>query len=110
MIVVYDGEVDVVLFFSLFLVCELFKVMCEVGFDVEFVEIGVWFDLKQGVEFVVYCILQEVFGNCFWYGGFGMSVCVMFKWIDQGFEVLVDDDGIWVEVICNGFDLNFEVQ
>jgi signal transduction histidine kinase len=110
MTVVRDGEALAAPQPSLSSARELFKVMRGAGLEVEFVEAGTRLDLKQGAELAVYRILQEALSNALSHGGPGTNARVSFKWIEQGLEVLVDDDGFRAEAIRNGLDPNLEAQ
>jgi len=110
MTVVRDGEADAAPQPSLSSARELFKVMRGAGLEVEFVEAGTRLDLKQGAELAVYRILQEALSNALSHGGPGTNARVSFKWIEQGLEVLVDDDGFRAEALRNGLDPNLEAQ
>jgi signal transduction histidine kinase len=110
MTVVSAGEADAAPQPSLSSARELFKVMRDAGLEVKFVETGTRLDLKQGAELAIYRILQEALGNALAHGGAGTSATVTFKWIEQGLEVLIDDDGIRAEALRNGLDPNVEAQ
>jgi signal transduction histidine kinase len=110
MTVVRAGEADAAPQPSLSSARELFKVMRDAGLEVEFQESGTRLDLKQGAELAVYRILQEALGNTLTHGGAGTNARVIFKWTEQGLEVLVDDDGIRAEAVRNGLDPNVEAQ
>lgn len=110
MTVVSAGEADAAPQPSLSSARELFKVMRDAGLEVRFVETGSRLDLKQGAELAIYRILQEALSNALAHGGPGTGATVTFKWIEQGLEVLIDDDGIRAEALRNGLDPNVEAQ
>jgi signal transduction histidine kinase len=91
--VVRDGEADAGPQPGLASLRDLFAVMRDAGLEVRFEEAGERLALKQGAELSIYRILQEALGNALTHGGPGTEARVVFRWTDQGLEVLVDDDG-----------------
>ncbi len=89
---------------------DLFKVMRDAGLEVEFVETGDRFDLKEGAELAVFRILQEALSNALKYGGEGTSAKVSFTWTEEGLQVLVDDNGARMEARRHGLDPNEVAQ
>ncbi len=93
MTIVRDGEAAVSPQPRLKTARELFTVMRDAGLQVDFVETGTPFALKEGAELAVFRILQEALANALEYGGEGTHVKVSFTWTEEGLQVLVDDDG-----------------
>lgn len=72
----------------------LFGVMRDAGLRVSFAETGDRFPLKPGAELAIYRILQSALTNALTHGGPGTEARVSFGWTQDGFQLLVDDDGI----------------
>jgi signal transduction histidine kinase len=89
---------------------DLFKVMRDAGLEVEFVESGDRFDLKEGAELAVFRILQEALTNALKYGGESTHAKVSFTWTDEGLQVLVDDNGARAHARRQGLDPNEVAQ
>jgi signal transduction histidine kinase len=93
MTVVSDGQAEAVTAPQMQTSRDLLKVMGDAGLDITFVESGTPFDLKPGAELAIFRILQESLSNALTYGGDGTEVAVSQTWTDEGFQLLVDDDG-----------------
>ncbi|CAN5174915.1 hypothetical protein BH09ACT1_BH09ACT1_23230 [soil metagenome] len=93
MTIVSDGESEAVVVPQMQTSRDLVKVMGDAGLDITFVESGKPFDLKPGAELAIFRILQESLANALTYGGDGTEVTVTQTWTDEGFQLLVDDDG-----------------
>lgn len=93
MTIVSDGEAEAVVVPQMQTSRDLVKVMGDAGLDIAFVELGTPFDLKPGAELAIFRILQESLSNALTYGGDGTEVTVTQTWTDEGFQLLVDDDG-----------------
>ena len=85
---------------------DLFKVMREAGLEITFQEIGKRFAMKPGAELSIFRILQETLDNALTYGGDGTKVNVTFTWTEDGFGVVIDDDGVRAESRRAGLDPN----
>ena len=106
MLVVREGEAEVDVQPQLKSASELFKVMREAGLEIAFVETGDRFDMKPGAELSIYRILQESLDNALSYGGQGTEVKIAFTWTDDGFGVVIDDDGVRAASRREGLDPN----
>ena len=106
MSVVREGEAEVDVQPQLKSAGELFKVMREAGLEITFVETGSRFEMKPGAELSIFRILQESLDNALTYGGTGTQVNVAFTWTDDGFGVVIDDDGVRAESRRAGLDPN----
>ncbi len=106
MTVVREGEAEVEVQPQLKSAGELFKVMREAGLDITFEETGDRFEMKPGAELSIFRILQESLDNALTYGGTGAQVKVAFTWTDDGFGVVIDDDGVRAESRREGLDPN----
>lgn len=106
MTVVRDGEAAVATQPELKSARDLFKLMRDSGLVVTFEENGTRFDMKPGAELSVFRILQEALANALKHGGEGTEVKVTFTWTDEGFQLVVDDDGIRSETRRAGLDPN----
>ena len=106
MAVVREGEAEVDTQPQLKTAGDLFKVMREAGLDITFQEIGTRFAMKPGAELSIFRILQESLDNALTYGGTGTQVNVTFTWTDDGFGLVIDDDGIRAESRRAGLDPN----
>lgn len=106
MSVVREGEAEVDTQPQLKTAGDLFKVMREAGLDITFQEIGTRFAMKPGAELSIFRILQESLDNALTYGGAGTQVNVTFTWTDDGFGLVIDDDGIRAESRRAGLDPN----
>jgi signal transduction histidine kinase len=93
MTIVSDGESEAVVVPQMQTSHDLVKVMGDAGLEITFVESGKPFDLKPGAELAIFRILQESLSNALTYGGNGTEVTVTQTWTDEGFQLLVDDDG-----------------
>jgi signal transduction histidine kinase len=106
MTVVREGEAEVEVQPQLKSARELFKVMREAGLEITFEETGDRFEMKPGAELSIFRILQESLDNALTYGGPGTQVKVAFTWTDDGFGVVIDDDGVRAESRRQGLDPN----
>jgi signal transduction histidine kinase len=106
MSVVREGEAEVDVQPQLKSAGELFKVMREAGLDITFVETGERFQMVPGAELSIFRILQESLDNALTYGGEGTHVKVAFTWTEDGFGVVIDDDGVRAESRRAGLDPN----
>lgn len=106
MMVVREGEAEVEVQPQLKSASDLFKVMREAGLDITFVETGERFAMKPGAELSIFRILQESLDNALTYGGQGTQVKVAFTWTEDGFGVVIDDDGVRAESRRAGLDPN----
>jgi len=106
MTVVREGEAEVEVQPQLKSARDLFKVMREAGLDITFEETGERFEMMPGAEISIFRILQESLDNALTYGGTGTKVKVAFTWTDDGFGVVVDDDGVRSESRRDGLDPN----
>lgn len=106
MAVVRDGEAAVDTQPELKSARDLFKLMRDSGLVVSFEEHGDRFEMKPGGELSVFRILQEALTNSLKHGGEGTEVKVVFTWTDDGFQVVVDDDGIRSASRRDGLDPN----
>ncbi len=106
MTVVREGEAEVEVQPQLKSARDLFKVMREAGLDITFEETGDRFEMKPGAELSIFRILQESLDNALTYGGEGTQVKVAFTWTDDGFQVVIDDDGVRAESRRAGLDPN----
>lgn len=106
MTVVREGEAEVEVQPQLKSASGLFKVMREAGLDITFEESGDRFEMKPGAELSIYRILQESLDNALTYGGSGTQVKVAFTWTEDGFGVVIDDDGVRAESRRAGLDPN----
>lgn len=106
MTVVREGEAEIQVQPQLKSAGQLFKVMREAGLDITFEESGERFETKPGSELSIYRILQESLDNALTYGGPGTQVKVVFTWTEDGFGVVVDDDGVRAESRRAGLDPN----
>lgn len=106
MTVVREGEAEVEVQPKLKSAGDLFKVMREAGLDITFEETGERFEMKPGAELSIFRILQESLDNALTYGGTGTQVKVAFTWTDDGFGVVIDDDGVRAESRRQGLDPN----
>ena len=106
MTVVREGEADVDTQPQLKAAADLFKVMREAGLEITFQEIGKRFAMKPGAELSIFRILEETLDNALTYGGDGTKVNVTFTWTDDGFGVVIDDDGVRAESRRAGLDPN----
>lgn len=93
MTIVSDGEAEAVIVPQMQTNRDLLKVMGDSGLNITFAESGEPFDLKPGAELAIFRILQESLSNALTYGGDGTEVTVSQTWTDEGFQLLVDDDG-----------------
>ena len=84
----------------------LFKVMREAGLTISFDEVGTAFEMKPGAELSVYRILEEALTNALKHGGAGTQVKIVFTWTEEGFQLVVDDDGIRSASRRDGLDPN----
>ncbi|PJJ63321.1 sensor histidine kinase [Compostimonas suwonensis] len=73
---------------------ELVSVMRRSGLDIEVVETGERFELKQGADVAIYRILQAALANALKHGGAGTQARVAFSWTQDGLQLAVEDDGI----------------
>lgn len=106
MTVVREGEAAVDTQPQLKAAGDLFKVMREAGLEITFQEIGKRFAMKPGAELSIFRILEETLDNALTYGGDGTKVNVTFTWTDDGFGVVIDDDGVRAESRREGLDPN----
>lgn len=106
MAVVREGEAEVDTQPQLKSAGDLFKVMREAGLEITFEEVGKRFAMKPGAELSIFRILQESLDNALTYGGPGTQVNVTFTWTDDGFGVVIDDDGVRAESRRAGLDPN----
>ncbi len=106
MAVVREGEAEVDVQPQLKTAGDLFKVMREAGLEITFQEIGKRFEMKPGAELSIFRILQETLDNALTFGGDGTQVNVTFTWTDDGFGVVIDDDGVRAESRRAGLDPN----
>ena len=106
MTVVREGEAEVDVQPQLKSARDLFKVMREAGLGITFEETGERFEMKPGAELSIFRILQESLDNALTYGGAGTQVKVAFTWTDDGFGVVIDDDGVRAESRREGLDPN----
>lgn len=106
MTVVREGEAEIEVQPQLKSARELFKVMREAGLELTFEETGERFEMKPGAELTIYRILEESLDNALTYGGTGTQVKVAFTWTDDGFGVVIDDDGVRAESRREGLDPN----
>ena len=106
MTVVREGEAEVEVQPQLKSASGLFKVMREAGLDITFEESGERFETKPGAELSIYRILQESLDNALTYGGAGAQVKVAFTWTEDGFGVVIDDDGVRAQSRREGLDPN----
>ena len=106
MAVVREGEAEVDVQPQLKAAGDLFKVMREAGLEIGFQEIGKRFAMKPGAELSIFRILQEALDNAVTYGGDGAKVNVTFTWTDDGFGLVIDDDGVRAESRRAGLDPN----
>ena len=106
MLVVREGEAEVEVQPQLKSAGDLFKVMREAGLEITFVETGERFQMKPGAELSIFRILQESLDNALTYGGPGTQVQVAFTWTEDGFGVVIDDDGVRAESRRAGLDPN----
>ena len=106
MTVVREGEADVDTQPQLKAAADLFKIMREAGLEITFQEIGKRFGMKPGAELSIFRILEETLDNALTYGGDGTKVNVTFTWTDDGFGVVIDDDGVRAESRRAGLDPN----
>lgn len=106
MAVVREGEAEVDTQPQLKAAADLFKVMREAGLEISFQENGKRFAMKPGAELSIFRILQEALDNAVTYGGDGTRVNVTFTWTDDGFGLVIDDDGVRAESRRAGLDPN----
>ena len=106
MAVVRAGEAEVDTQPQLKAAADLFKVMREAGLEISFQENGKRFAMKPGAELSIFRILQETLDNAVTYGGDGTRVNVTFTWTDDGFGLVIDDDGVRAESRRAGLDPN----
>ena len=106
MTVVREGEAAVETQPELKSARDLFKVMRESGLVISFTEIGDRFEMKPGAELSVYRILEEALTNALKHGGAGTEVRIVFTWTEDGFQLVVDDDGIRSASRRDGLDPN----
>ena len=106
MTVVREGEAAVETQPELKSARDLFKVMRELGLVISFDEIGDRFEMKPGAELSVYRILEEALTNALKHGGAGTEVRIVFTWTEDGFQLVVDDDGIRSASRRDGLDPN----
>ncbi len=106
MSVVREGEAEVETQPQLKSARDLFKVMREAGLDITFEETGTRFEMKPGAELSVFRILQESLDNALKHGGESTQVKVTLTWTEDGFQVVVDDDGIRAASRREGLDPN----
>ncbi len=106
MAVVRAGEAEVDTQPQLKAAADLFKVMREAGLEISFQENGKRFAMKPGAELSIFRILQETLDNAATYGGDGTRVNVTFTWTDDGFGLVIDDDGVRAESRRAGLDPN----
>ncbi len=62
--------------------------------------------MKPGAELSVFRILQESLDNALKHGGESTQVKVTLTWTEDGFQVVVDDDGIRAASRREGLDPN----
>ena len=106
MTVVREGEAAVETQPELKSARDLFKIMRESGLVISFTEIGDRFEMKPGAELSVYRILEEALTNALKHGGAGTEVKIVFTWTEDGFQLVVDDDGIRSASRRDGLDPN----
>lgn len=106
MTVVREGEAEAEVQPQLRSARDLFKVMREAGLDITFEETGERFETKPGAELSIFRILQESLDNALTYGGPGTHVKVAFTWTEDGFGVVIDDDGVRAASRRDGLDPN----
>lgn len=110
MTIVREGEADASPQPGLRMVRDLVKVMTEAGLQIETVESGDRFDLREGAELALFRIVQEALSNALKYGGEGTEVRISLTWTEQGLQVLVDDDGVRSVARRQGLDPNEVAQ
>lgn len=75
-----------------------------VGLEIEVVESGAKFDLREGAELAIFRITEESLTNALTHGGSGTKAKVSLTWTAEGLQLLIDDDGARTHSRNRGLD------